>query len=67
MLMSAIICRTYTTLISHVKGKGRLQQVVDWCGGPSYDGCIVFDECHKAKNFVPGKEAQSTKVSVLDS
>ena len=23
----------------------------------------VFDECHKAKNFVPGKEAQSTKVA----
>lgn len=46
-----------------MKGKGRLQQVVDWCGGPSFDGCIVFDECHKAKNFVPGKEAQSTKVS----
>lgn len=60
----AMECRTYTTLISHVKGKGRLQQVVDWCGGPSFDGCIVFDECHKAKNFVPGKEAQSTKVSL---
>lgn len=59
-----VACRTYTTLISNVKGKGRLQQVVDWCGGPSFDGCIVFDECHKAKNFVPGKEAQSTKVSL---
>ena len=23
----------------------------------------MFDECHKAKNFVPGKEAQSTKVA----
>lgn len=61
------LCRTYTTLISHVKGKGRLQQVVDWCGGPAFDGCIVFDECHKAKNFVPGKEAQSTKVSPQNS
>ena len=61
------LCRTYTTLISHVKGKGRLQQVVDWCGGPTFDGCIVFDECHKAKNFVPGKEAQSTKVSPHNS
>ena len=46
-----------------MKGKARVQQVIDWCGGPSFDGCIVFDECHKAKNFVPGKEAQSTKVS----
>ena len=58
-------CRTYTTLISQMKGKGRLQQVIDWCGGPFFDGCIVFDECHKAKNFVPGKEAQSTKVSTV--
>jgi len=30
----------------------------------SWDGVLVFDECHKAKNFAPGKEAQSTKVSV---
>lgn len=20
-----------------------------WCGGEDFDGCIVFDECHKAK------------------
>jgi hypothetical protein len=30
----------------------------------AWDGVIVFDECHKAKNFAPGKEAQSTKVCV---
>jgi hypothetical protein len=28
-----------------------------------FDGLVVFDECHKAKNFVAGKEAQSTKVA----
>ena len=89
-------CRTYSTLIGQGRGsKTRLQQVVDWVGGPDFDGCLVFDEvshstqalqqsyasvhllncffalnevfdmrmqCHKAKNFVPGKEAQSTKV-----
>jgi hypothetical protein len=33
-------------------------------GAHSWDGLIVFDECHKAKNFTPGKEAQSTKVGV---
>ena len=47
------------------KGQGsRLQQVIDWLGGPSFDGCIVLDEAHKAKSFVPGKEAQSSKVRV---
>lgn len=29
----------------------------------AWDGLLVFDECHKAKNFTPGKEAQSTKVA----
>jgi P-loop containing NTP hydrolase pore-1 len=37
--------RTYSTLISVVKGRSRLQQVVDWVGGPdNFDGCIFFDE-----------------------
>lgn len=31
----------------------RQQQLVDWCGGPNFDGCLIFDECHKAKHFVP--------------
>ena len=34
----------------------RLQQLVKWCGGENYDGCLIFDECHKAKNFVPVSE-----------
>eukprot|EP00939_MAST-03C_sp_MAST-3C-sp1_P003299 g3299.t1 len=29
----------------------------------SFEGCIIFDECHKAKNFVPGKEMQGSKVA----
>lgn len=54
--------RTYSTLISNHKGRSRLQQVIDWVGGPDFSGVLCFDECHKAKNFVPGKESQSTKV-----
>jgi hypothetical protein len=39
----SFLCRTYSTLIGGVsnKGKNRLQQVVDWCGGDGFDGCIV--------------------------
>ncbi len=34
-------------------GEGsRLFQVVEWFG-PSYDGLIVLDECHRAKNCLP--------------
>lgn len=40
------LCRTYSTLVSSGKGKkSRLQQVVDWVGGPAFQGCIVLDEC----------------------
>jgi hypothetical protein len=55
-------CRTYSTLVSSGRGRSRLDQVVDWVGGTSWTGVLVLDECHKAKNFVPGKESQSTKV-----
>ena len=33
--------------------QSRLDQLVSWCGGTDFDGCVIFDECHKAKNFVP--------------
>lgn len=63
---------TYSTLVSSVSKGGvfssarhsRQQQLVDWCGGPNFDGCLIFDECHKAKHFVPGNEQASTKVAV---
>ena len=69
---TGVVFSTYATLVSTVqKGSGfstgrqsRLQQLVDWCGGKDFDGCLIFDECHKAKNFVPGKEQASTKVAV---
>lgn len=32
-------------------------------GGESFDGCLVFDEAHKAKNFNSVKEENSTKMS----
>lgn len=36
--------RTYMTLIGQGKGRTRLQQVMDWCGGPDFDGPLIFDE-----------------------
>ncbi|XP_069103404.1 protein strawberry notch homolog 1-like isoform X2 [Argopecten irradians] len=67
-----VVFSTYATLVSSVyRGSAisgsktsRLQQLVDWCGGPEFQGCLIFDECHKAKNFVPGKEHASTKVAM---
>ncbi|MEW5313763.1 MAG: hypothetical protein WDW38_005303 [Sanguina aurantia] len=60
---TGVLFMTYATLVGNSKGRTRMQQVVDWLGGPSFDGCLVFDECHKAKNFTPGKEGSSTKVA----
>lgn len=63
-----VVFSTYATLVSSVqKGtnrQSRLQQLIDWCGGEQFSGCLIFDECHKAKHFVPGKEEASTKVAL---
>ncbi|KAK4484955.1 hypothetical protein RD792_007560 [Penstemon davidsonii] len=62
-----VVFLTYNSLIaSSEKGRSRLQQLVQWCG--NFDGLVVFDECHKAKNLVPEAGGQGTKTgeAVLD-
>ncbi|XP_071949493.1 uncharacterized protein [Antedon mediterranea] len=68
-----VIFSTYATLVSSVQKGGafnsnkqsRLDQLIKWCGGKdSFDGCLIFDECHKAKHFIPGNEKNSTKVAL---
>ncbi|XP_062868520.1 si:ch73-63e15.2 [Trichomycterus rosablanca] len=60
-----VLFATYSALIGESQAGGqrrtRLEQILDWCG-PDFDGVIIFDECHKAKN------ATSTKMgkAVLD-
>ncbi|MCI08852.1 strawberry notch-like protein, partial [Trifolium medium] len=59
--MDGVIFSTYSSLIaSSSKGRSRMQQLVQWCG-PGFDGLIVFDECHKAKNLAPEKNMKPTK------
>ena len=64
-----VLFSTYATLVSgggsggggnsssssSGSSSGRLAQIVAWCGGAEFDGCIIFDEAHKAKNFVADK------------
>lgn len=49
------------------KYNSRLKQLVEWCG-QDFEGVIIFDECHKAKNLVAsGKEKQTkTGLAVLE-
>ena len=46
-----VLFLTYSTLVSAGRGRSgsgnRFQQVLDWVGGASFDGCLVFDECHR--------------------
>ena len=46
---------TYSLLISTSKSNGtRLKQVIDWLAkDPTGEPLIIFDECHKCKNYVP--------------
>ena len=32
------------TLIGQGKERTRLQQLIDWCEGPEWDGPLIFDE-----------------------
>ena len=42
----------------------RIDELFEWLGGSSFEGTLVFDECHKAKNFKEGDAG--TKVKTKD-
>lgn len=59
-----VIFSTYSSLVSASdRGLSRYKQLVDWCG-PDFDGLIVFDESHKAKNLVPEAGGRATQVGL---
>ncbi|XP_041079445.1 protein strawberry notch homolog 1-like isoform X2 [Polyodon spathula] len=62
-----VIFATYSSLIgesqSGGKYKTRFKQLLHWCG-EDFDGVIVFDECHKAKNVCPIGNSKPTKTGL---
>lgn len=63
-----VIFATYSSLIgeshtSNNKYRTRLKQLLHWCG-EDFDGVIVFDECHKAKNLCPAGSSKPTKTGL---
>ncbi|XP_076453245.1 protein strawberry notch homolog 1-like isoform X2 [Babylonia areolata] len=67
-----VIFVTYSSLIgessqSQNKYRTRIKQLIKWCG-KDFDGPIIFDECHKAKNLCPTGSSKPTKtgMAVLD-
>ena len=53
---SGVLFLTFSLLIR------RLDQLILWCGD-DFEGCIVFDECHKAKNLVRAMNSNGKTVS----
>nr|CAD7429285.1 unnamed protein product [Timema monikensis] len=63
-----VIFSTYSSLISESaqsggKFKTRMKQLLQWCGD-DFDGVIVFDECHRAKNLCPAGSTKPTKTGL---
>uniref|UniRef100_A0A8C2APA0 Protein strawberry notch homolog 1 n=1 Tax=Cyprinus carpio TaxID=7962 RepID=A0A8C2APA0_CYPCA len=62
-----VIFATYSSLIgesqSGGKYKTRFKQLLHWCGD-DFDGVIIFDECHKAKNVCPIGSSKPTKTGL---
>ncbi|XP_050724416.1 protein strawberry notch-like isoform X2 [Eriocheir sinensis] len=63
-----VLFATYSALIGESssgqgKYKTRLKQILNWCGD-DFDGCIVFDECHRAKNLSPVGSGKPTKTGL---
>lgn len=62
-----VIFATYSSLIGESQSGGkyrtRLKQLLHWCGD-DFDGVIVFDECHKAKNLCPTGSGKPSKTGL---
>ena len=61
-----VMFATYSTLIGKSRTGTRLDQLVEWCCGggdpESFDGLIMFDECHKAKTIDLDAKGNATNV-----
>lgn len=61
---SGVLFCTYASLIGRTTTSGKyntkMAQIVDWCG-PDFDGCVVLDECHKAKNLIQANKLKPTQ------
>jgi hypothetical protein len=60
-----LIFSTYRTLIGVSNRGSRLDQLLDWCG-EDFDGLILFDECHKAKNIKLDADGNISKLGSAD-
>ncbi|XP_055343644.1 protein strawberry notch homolog 1-like isoform X2 [Paramacrobiotus metropolitanus] len=72
-ITKGVLYSTYSCLIGESSSPRtecgtRIKQILKWCGGAKFDGVLVFDECHRAKNLCPSAGGKPTKtgLAVLD-
>jgi hypothetical protein len=53
-LSDGVLFCTYTLLTSEREIGKRIDQIVEWCGGDLFEGPVILDECHKAKDMGSG-------------
>eukprot|EP00752_Nemacystus_decipiens_P001612 g1572.t1 len=65
-----VLFSTYKSLTMSKRVRGthvsRLDQMIKWLGGGTAEGCILFDEAHKAKNLYHKAGATATGLRVKD-
>ena len=63
-LPEGVLFLTYSSLIAaNDGGQSRIDQLLQWCG-EDFDGLIMFDECHKAKNLMPEVGSSPTRTGL---
>ena len=57
-----VIFVTYSSLVASSGKRSRLKQLLAWCE-KDFEGCIMFDESHKAKNLTFQGQAKGSKAA----
>ena len=61
-IKEGVVFLTYAALVSKGEGgKRRIDQILKWLKEGGGDGCVLFDEAHKAKNLVPDEDKINKK------
>ena len=58
-IKEGVVFSTYMGLVAKSGRHTREQQIVNWLGKENADGCMLFDESHKAKNLVADDDKAS--------
>lgn len=61
----AVLFCTYNTFVTKNSQTSFVERLLVLLGGKQFDGLIVLDECHKAKNYMTKGGATKTSVAIV--